>query len=103
MNLFDSSGQRNADGRALARMRADSDFAAVGFDDAADNGEAEAGALLFGGAEQRAEGAAALFLGHAGAGVPEFDQDMGRAETVARQPKSPGENGERTAVGHGFD
>jgi len=30
----------------------DSDFAAMGFDDAADDGQAEAGALLFGRAQQ---------------------------------------------------
>ena len=73
-----SDGEGDGDGGAVAEAGLDFDLAAVGFDDAGDDGEAEAGAFGFGGGEDGGEGAAALFFGHAFAGVLEVHKYCAR-------------------------
>ena len=85
----------------MAEAGLDFELAAVGFDDAADDGEAESGAFGFGGGEDGGEGAAALFFGHAGAGVFEVHDQMGGLSVGPGH--GAGGNGEAAAFGHGFD
>ena len=94
--------QGDAEDRPFAGAGADSDLAAMGLDDAAHDGQAQPGPALFGGAEQRGEGAAALVFRHALAGVLELYQDVGRLRTGAGQAQGPRGNSQRAAGGHGL-
>jgi len=68
-------------------LGADGDRAVVRFDDAAHNGQAQAGAFALGGVEQRGEGALALLAAHAFAGVLKLNHDSGglASRAAARQ------------------
>lgn len=71
-----SGREEEAEGRAVARLAGDFDPAAVGFDGFLDDGEAEAGALRFGG-QKRLEQFRPLLGGHPGPGILESQNDEG--------------------------
>ena len=73
------------------------------FHDARDDREAEAVAFCFRRREQRREGARALLVGHAHAGVAELDADVRGRGAVARELERAGGDREAAAVGHRLD
>ena len=74
----------------------------MGLDDAPDDGEPEAGAFGFGGAEHGAEGTGLLFLGHSLARILEIDAHHGRGRGIGRGGLEAGPDDECSAEGHGF-
>lgn len=68
--------QRNDDCCAATDFGFNADGAAMRFDDAADNGQTQAGALGFRGAQHGGEGALLQLGAHALAGVLEFDGNV---------------------------
>jgi len=95
-------GEENTDSGAFAGVGFDFDFAAMGFDDAADDGETEAGSFGFGGVQNGAENAAAMFFSHALAGVAELNGDVAQLWVFTRDGNQSRGERDRAAVGHCF-
>ena len=91
--------QKNADGGSATGARINFNLAVMRFDDAPDNGEAEAGAARLGRGEHGFEGARFLFGGHAAAGVLEFERHQ---RGLVGGQNGARTDGERAAFGHGF-
>lgn len=94
--------ERDVNAGAAARLGFDPDSTVMGFDDATDDGEAQAGSLRFGRTQNGRKGTFLSLLTHAAAGVFEFHRDMGYVRAGARYTGRTGFDGKRSALGHGL-
>jgi hypothetical protein len=85
---------------AASHCAVDLEFRAVALDHAVHHGEAEAGAALALGGEERLQAAPPRFIVHADAGVRDLDPDR---LDVVRAGNRARAHGQSAAVGHGID
>lgn len=94
--------QRDNYARAASDFGFDAKSAAMCFDDASDDCQAESRSLGFRRAQDCGERALLQFIAHAFAGVFEFHGDVRWLRTFARLPDLARLDCKRAAVGHGF-
>ena len=97
-----SDGEEDADGGAIAGVGFDFDFAAMGFDDATDDCKAETGAFGFGSVQNGTKDAAAMFFGHALAGITELNGDVAQLWVFARDGNQSRGERDCAPIGHRF-
>lgn len=101
-----AGGEDEADGGAFTGLGFDFDAAFVAFNGTIDHGEAEAGATFSFGGVEGVEAVLADFIGHAGAGVTDFDDAEGGGGIGAGEAGGAGDmggEGEVAALGEGID
>src|SRR5579862_3169182 len=93
-------GQCDHDAGAVLQAGFDTYAAAMRFNDAADDGRTNAGALGFGSAEYRGEGAPLQFFAHALARILEFHRDVRGLFAHPREADGPRFDRERATLRH---